>query len=112
MTGKSPIEIAKAYVAASNAHDVTTIEPMLSVDAKYVSSGVGSHSGRDLIMSMMTGFFDQNPDVHWDCRDWALDSDDTAAFDFTITLPSGASSGREWVSIDADGLITEIRVER
>ena len=41
----SPIEVAKAYVAASNAHDLTTIEPMLSVDCEYQSSGVGHHAG-------------------------------------------------------------------
>ena len=41
----SPIEVAKAYVEASNAHDLTTIEPMLSVDCEYQSSGVGHHAG-------------------------------------------------------------------
>ncbi len=112
MTGKSPIEFAKAYVAASNAHDVTTIEPMLSADCKYISSGVGEHSGREAIAEMMTGFFAQNPEVRWEGRNWALAGPHTVMFDFTITLPSGSFDGRESVTIDASGAITEIRVDR
>lgn len=112
MSSKSPIEIAKAYVAASNAHDVNTIEAMLSADCVYESSGVGNHSRRDTILEMMRGFFAANPGVLWDTRNWALDGADTAVFDFTITLASGASEGREWISVNSDGLISHIKVAR
>ncbi len=112
MTDKSPIECARAYVEASNAHDIHTIEPMLSVNCRYVSSGVGEHVGREAIVKMMRGFFKENPEVHWKTRNWKEQGADTAVFEFTITLPSGTSGGREWVTIGEDGLITEIRVER
>ena len=112
MSRKSPIELAKAYVDASNAHDLSTIETMLSVECRYHSSGVGDHAGREIILKMMRGFFDQNPDVHWDTRNWATESEDTAVFDFTISLPSGLATGKEWISVGQDGLITQIRVER
>ena len=112
MSRKSPIELAKAYVEASNAHNLNTIETMLSVECRYHSSGVGDHVGRDAILEMMRGFFDQNPDVHWDTRNWVKEGQDTVAFDFTISLPTGTSSGREWIQVDQEGLISRIRVAR
>ena len=108
----SPIEVAKAYVAASNAHDLTTIEPMLSVDCEYQSSGVGHHAGRETIISMMTKFFSENPSVRWNAKNWRIEDSKTAVFDFQITLDSGASSGREWITINDGGLITLIKVAR
>ena len=108
----SPIEVAKVYVAASNAHDLSAIEPMLSLNCEYQSSGVGNHVGRETILSMMKKFFADNPTVRWDAENWNTEGGQTAVFDFQFTLDSGSSTGREWITIDGNGLITQIRVAR
>ena len=48
--------IAKAYVNASNAHDVDHIATMLSPDVAYRSSGVGAHDGVEKILAMAGPF--------------------------------------------------------
>ena len=103
---------ASAYVAASNARDVTAIEPMLHEDCRYVSSGVGDYSGRSEILSMMSGFFAKNPDVQWTVEDYALESERCVVFDFVISLDGQTSKGTERIWFSDDGAITCIKVER
>lgn len=50
---------AQKYVAASNEHDVAAIEDMLTLECEYISSGVGNHNGREVILGMMQGFFER-----------------------------------------------------
>ena len=45
MTEIESIELARAYVAVSNAHRVELILPMFSADAVYTSSAVGEFNG-------------------------------------------------------------------
>ena len=58
MTETERIELAKAYVALSNAHRVDLIVPMFADDAVYWSTNVGEFRGaRSIgeIMSLVTG---------------------------------------------------------
>ena len=57
MKAEQAIELSKAYVEASNAHDLNRIEAMLDAKAHYYSSAVGKHEGRAAIRQMMEGFF-------------------------------------------------------
>lgn len=109
MTGL--IEKAKAYVAASNDHDLVAIEAMLAPDCSYRSAGVGRHDGITAILAMMTSFFATNPDVHWDAENyrWLFDH---VRFDFVITLAGNTSPGEEMIWFDSDGRITGIEVCR
>ncbi|MEM7427004.1 MAG: nuclear transport factor 2 family protein [Pseudomonadota bacterium] len=109
---RSCVDAAKAYLDASNRHDLNDISDLLSADCRYFSSGAGEHNGRDAILDMMRGFFAQYPNVRWEARNLEAETVSTAAFDFTIFLPSGAFEGREWVAMNETGLISEIRVER
>ncbi len=102
---------AKDYVAASNAHDVDRIRPMLASDCSYRSAGVGRHDGADAVMAMMQSFFAANPDVHWDARNYQQQANHVA-FDFRITLGAGTSSGREEIHFSEAGKISRIVVQR
>lgn len=103
---------ASAYVAASNALDVKAIEPMLDKDCRYISTGVGEYAGRDSILSMMSGFFANNPDVHWAVSDYALEPKRCVTFEFVISLAGQTSKGTERLWFSEGGAITCIEVER
>ncbi len=106
------ISRAAAYVAASNAKDISAIEPMLDEDCRYVSTGVGDYSGKGAVISMMTTFFAANPDVHWSVADYALVTEDCVEFAFAISLGGRTSEGIERIWFAEDGAITCITVER
>jgi hypothetical protein len=106
------VEQTKSYVAASNAHDLTRIEPMFAADAIYRSSGVGQHEGAPAIIAMMKTFFDANPDVHWDTSSFRVIEENGVEFDFVISLGGNSSTGIERLFFDADNLIRLIEVER
>ncbi len=101
-----------AYVEASNAHDVDRIATMLSPEAVYHSTGVGSHEGAAAILSMNTEFFSANPDVHWDATNYRDITGAGVEFDFVITLQGERGGGVERVYFDANGLISRVEVER
>ena len=103
---------AKSYVSASNAHDVSTIGPMLALDCRYISTGVGEHRGKTAILAMMAGFFSSNPDVHWDVPEYRLEGQQCVAFDFTISTDGQSNRGLEKISFTEDGLISVIEVIR
>ncbi|MEM1199165.1 MAG: nuclear transport factor 2 family protein, partial [Pseudomonadota bacterium] len=103
---------ASAYVAASNARDVRAIEPMLHKDCRYISTGVGEYTGRTEILSMMTGFFASNPDVHWTVADYILEPERCVVFEFVVSLAGQHSNGTERIWFSEDGVITCIKVDR
>ena len=104
------IATAEDYLAASNAHDIARIRPMLAANCCYRSAGVGRHDGTDAIMAMMQSFFAANPDVHWDARNYQRQAN-RVVFDFRITLASGTSSGREEIHFNEAGKISRIVVQ-
>ena len=65
MTEIESIELARAYVALSNAHRVDLILPLFHAEAVYLSSAIGEFIGAQAIGTMMRGFFNSYPDVYW-----------------------------------------------
>lgn len=105
------IKKAESYVAASNAHDIDCIRPMLAPECSYRSASVGQHDGVEAIMAMMQSFFAANPEVHWQADTYQRRSDHVA-FDFVITLGANSSSGVEEIHFDEAGKISRIVVQR
>ena len=115
MTDSEMIELAQAYVALSNAHRADLIEPLFAVEAVYRSGAVGEHRGREAIMRMMRGFFDDYPDVHWRAAEYSC-AHGRAGFDFSLRATSKQGdvlerSGHEIIGFDADGYIVELEVQ-
>ncbi len=106
------VSLAKSYVAASNAHDLAMIGPMLADDCRYASSGVGEHLGKQAIVAVMEGFFSANQDVHWDVPEFRLLAPRCVVFDFTISLGGKTAQGVEQISFQGDGKIGAIEVLR
>lgn len=116
MTDSELIELAKAYIALSNAHRVDLIMPMFAAGARYSSGAMGEHRGRATIGDMMHGFFNKYPDVHWHATNFRCE-DHRVNFDFTLTATEAnsgeslARSGGEQVEFTADGAIKKLTVE-
>jgi len=102
---------AKAYVSASNEHDLGQIKTMLAGDCSYRSAGVGRHDGVEAIMRMMQSFFASNPEVRWKAENYRWRSDHVI-FDFLITLGGNTSSGVEEIHFNDAGKICRIVVQR
>ena len=108
--------VAKAYVEASNAHDLDAVERLLSEDAVYLSTGVGEHLGKRAIRAMMDTFFQTYKTLHWQTRNWESESENVASFDFVMTgmhCETGnkiEKAGREGIFMGKDGLINRIEV--
>jgi len=77
--GADLIARARAYVEASNRHDMAAIGPMFADDVIYQSSGVGTHEGAEAIRIMMAAFHEANPDVHWQTERYRMVGDDGVA---------------------------------
>lgn len=112
MNASELIGKTKAYVEASNAHDVDRIATMLKEDVVYQSTGVGRHEGAAAILTMNRSFFGEYPDVHWDAENYRTVDDGGVEFDFVITLGGHSSSGIERVFFDPSGRISRVEVER
>ena len=112
MQSNADIKRAAAYVEASNDHDVDRISTLLSKDAVYHSTGVGSHRGKDAILAMNRKFFAEYPDVHWSPENYRSIAGNGVEFDFKISLKGKLSSGVERVFFDTEGLILRVEVER
>lgn len=109
-------ELARAYVALSNAHRVDLIVPMLADTAAYLSANVGNFEGRGAIGDMMSGFFSRFPDVGWDVREYRHVGDGIVEFDFAMTATDAETSesierrGLETIAFTDDGFIARIEV--
>jgi len=109
-------ELARAYVALSNAHRVELIRPMFASDAIYHSSAVGEFEGVDAIVDMMRTFFERYPDVFWLCEHFHCEMN-RVSFDFSLQASdaqSGAQlqrSGIERIEFDNQGLIIRLEVK-
>ena len=111
-----PVSVAKAYVGASNAHDLDAVEALLADGALYISTGVGEHIGRGAIRAMMDVFFSGHNSLNWQTSGWTEEQDGSVAFDFVMTgigAKSGEKiekTGREFIWVGQDGFIERIEV--
>ncbi len=111
-TEQDLVQRAQAYVAASNAHDVSAVETMLAAECVYESSGVGRHEGAEAIIAMMRGFFASAPDVHWQTDGYRPVAGNGVEFDFVISMNGETSNGVERLFFDDRGAITRVEVAR
>ncbi len=115
MTELESIELAKAYVALSNAHRLELILPMFAADAVYTSSAVGEFIGANAIGDMMQGFFAHYPDVFWLTENFRFDNG-RISFDFGLQASASDSGeqlqrqGIEHMELDGQGLIIKLEV--
>lgn len=116
MGNAEQIELAKAYVALSNAHRIELISPMLAASAVYESDNVGRHAGRDAILAMMRDFFDRYDGARWDIVDYQCIERDKVSFEFIMTATEVESAqhiervGIETIEFDERGFISGIGV--
>ena len=111
------IELAKAYVALSNAHALEFVFPMFVESAIYQSSSVGSYNGRVDIENMMTGFFASFPNVFWQVAEYRGVDKGQVEFEFVMTATTAQNGelteriGQETIQFNNEGYISVIRVE-
>jgi hypothetical protein len=110
------IELAKAYVALSNAHRLEFILPLFAEQALYDSTFVGAFTGRSAIHSMMADFFARFPDVYWTVTEYRSVDERTVEFAFTMTATAAATGqavqrqARETLEFTDTGLIARLSV--
>jgi hypothetical protein len=110
------LELAKAYVALSNAHRSDLIKPMFNSESCYRSSAVGEYHGADDIIEMMRNFFIRFPDVHWQVPQFKCEST-KVSFEFELlahdaqTGESMERRGLEMIEFDASGCIQLLTVD-
>ena len=85
---------ARAYVEASCAHSLALIRPLLHEDVIYQSANVGDFQGREAALEMMSGFFAQFPDVHWDVQAYRTVDANTVSFEFVLTATNSTTGER------------------
>ncbi len=111
-----PVDLAKTYVALSNAHDLDAIFATFSPDIDYRTSQYGTFLGAAAVEEMMRGFFEHFPDAHWDADEWDRIDDVTARFSFRMTGTNAETgervdrAGVETIGFDAQGRIDRVRV--
>ncbi len=110
------LELAKAYVALSNAHQLEVVFAMLTESAQYQSSTVGEYHGKSAIEAMMTTFFARLSDVYWLVSEYRYVSNGLVEFNFFMTASDVDSQeiverkGLETIQFNADGQIKAIQV--
>ena len=126
MNASERIELAKAYVALSNAHRLALILPMFADQATYHSPHVGEFKGKAAIGEMMADFFSRFPDVHWNaceytCKHWNACEYTCAAhaaveFEFQMAATEAQSGkkiergGSERIEFTDEGYILRLEV--
>lgn len=93
------IELTKAYVALSNAHQLQFVLPMFDENATYFSVFVGEFKRRGKIGEMMADFFSRYTDVHWLADEYQFLGDAAVGFNFVMTATD--SQGGEPISRSA-----------
>lgn len=84
MIDQSFADLARKYVAQSNAHDLVEIQKMFLDNASYESAYTGAFEGRDSIADMMKGFFERIPDVEWRVESYADVEENVVEFAFVM----------------------------
>jgi len=116
MTEIEATELARAYVALSNAHRIDLIGPMFAEDAVYHSSAVGEYQGVESINEMMQTFFDRYPDVFWLSEDFRYASN-RVSFSFSLQATDAQTgsllqrNGIEHIDFDPQGRIKRLEVQ-
>ena len=116
MTDIEYIELARAYVALSNAHRTDLIQPLFAEQAIYRSSAVGEHRGASAIITMMQGFFARYADVFWECHNYRCTAN-RVSFDFELRATDAQDGSRlerggvEHIEFDHHGLIQRLDVQ-
>lgn len=116
MTEIEAIELARAYVALSNAHRVDLIQPLFAEDAVYLSSAIGEFRGAAAIAEMMRAFFARYPDAFWLCENFRC-TRGRVSFEFNLQASDALSgehlqrSGFEAIECDAKGNIVKLEVK-
>ncbi len=116
MNQTEQIELAKAYVALSNAHRLELILRMFTDKATYHSPHVGEFKGREAIGAMMAEFFSRFPDVHWKAQEYQCTEKGVVVFDFemaateALTGKSVARGGVERIEFTDGGYISLLEV--
>lgn len=109
-------KLARAYVDASNNHDLEVVEEQLLLDASYHSENVGRFEGSTAILNMMTGFFATYPDVTWQVDRYILNAPLTVYFEFSMIATNAQTGeqitreGLERIDFDVSGKIKHIDV--
>src|SRR5512147_2936638 len=60
----TPLDLALAFVARINAHDVPGLAALMSTDHRFVDSLSAVVTGRDIVTKAWTGYFQIVPDYH------------------------------------------------
>ena len=110
------LELAKAYVALSNAHHVELIQSMFTKTSTYRSSSVGEYQGDVAISEMMQDFFTAFPDVHWQATEYEY-QDTRVSFKFEMNATNAKTGeplqrhGNESIEFDTIGRIRNLVVD-
>ena len=110
------LELARAYVALSNAHQLDLVFTMFAESAQYQSSTVGEFHGKAAIEVMMVSFFTKFNDVFWLVSDYRYADNDLVEFDFFMTATDAESKkiierqGLETIQFNTEGQISAIQV--
>ena len=94
ITASEQIEIAKAYVALSNAHRLELILPLFTENASYHSAYVGDIQGKSAIEKMMADYFARFPDVHWNVTGYRCTGSGIVSFEFALTATDAQTAER------------------
>jgi hypothetical protein len=116
-TESEQIQLAKAYVALSNAHAVSFILPMFIDSTNYHSTSVGEFTGPEAIGKMMAGFFERFPDVYWEVGAYFHTGVNLVEFEFIMTACEAVTGdkierrGLEQIQFSDEGFICRISVK-
>jgi hypothetical protein len=116
MTPAEQIELAKAYVALSNAHRLALVLPFFAEEAIYRSTYVGEFAGKPAIGQMMTDFFARFPDVYWTVAEYRNVGEHCVEFAFIMTATAVATGqpvrrqAVETLEFTDEGLIVGVEV--
>ena len=117
MNESEQIELAKAYVALSNAHCVEFILPLFTKSAHYHSTYVGELKGKDVIGAMMADYFSRFPDVYWNVPEYRYVKNGLVSFEFALTATEAQTGDRverigfEQIEFSDAGKIQRIEVK-
>jgi hypothetical protein len=109
-------ELAKAYVALSNAHQLSLILPMFTEQSIYHSVHTGEFKGRDAIGKMMGDFFSRYPDVCWRVPEYRSAGSSAMEFEFVMTATEALTGkrlerkGTEQIEFSDEGFIVYLEV--